>query len=114
VQKRFERTAKNEALFREVNDRIEDLSQKFQVVPEHGEVEFHCECGRPGCDARVTMTLAEYAGIRAQDDRFAVFPGHETEQIEWPVERTDRYVIVDKLAEAEPFVGADGVPRSDG
>jgi hypothetical protein len=43
-------------------------------------------------------------------ERFAVVPGHEDPEIERVLERTDRYLVVDKRPEAEPLVGADGDP----
>jgi hypothetical protein len=50
------------------------------------------------------MTPDEYERVRSQRDRFAVVPGHENSEIEHVVERDDRYVVVDKLDEAERFV----------
>jgi hypothetical protein len=38
---------------------------------------------------------------------FVLYPGHETEMIEWVVARTDRFLIVDKRPAAEPFVADD-------
>jgi hypothetical protein len=74
------------------------------AAPEH-QFEFQCECGEnSGCDAVVLMTLDEYERVRSQRDRFAVVPGHENSEIERVVERDDRYVVVDKLDEAERFV----------
>jgi hypothetical protein len=115
VEERLRRTARNEDLFREVNDRIEELSENVEaqgIAPEGGLIEFHCECGREGCTERVRMTVAEYDRVRADNDRFAVAPGHETPEMEVVVERSDRFVVVDKLPKAEPLVGADGKPRS--
>jgi hypothetical protein len=115
VEERIEQRARNESLFREVNDRIEELSENVEaqgIAPEGGLIEFHCECGRDGCTERVQMTVAEYQHVRADNDRFALAPGHETPEMEVVVERGDRFVVVDKLPEAEPLVGADGKPRS--
>src|ERR671937_1819958 len=100
---RHEYTARNEDLFREVNERIEELTQKFDVLPSNRQVEFHCECGQDGCDARLSMTIAEYDAVRAENDRFAVAAGHETDTIERVVERNERFVVVDKLPAAEPL-----------
>src|ERR687884_1857426 len=114
MEERLERTARNESLFREVNDRIEELSTdaEAQGIAPGGLVEFHCECGREGCTERVRLTVAEYERVRADNDRFAVAPGHETPEMEAVVEAGDRFVVVDKLPEAEPLVGADGKPPS--
>ena len=111
---REERSARNEALLREVNERIEEVGKRLQVLPDDESLEFHCECGRHDCETFVSMTVGEYEHVRAENDRFAVAPGHEDEEIERVVERRERYVIVDKLPEAEPLVGADGEPDSGG
>ena len=93
-------------MMRSVNDRIAalDKSATDWAAPDH-QFEFQCECGKTdGCDGRVLMTLGEYDRVRSQRDRFAVVPGHETDEIESIVERDERYMIVDKRDEAEPFV----------
>jgi hypothetical protein len=107
VDERLERQARNEALAREVNERIDALDRGAASDGEE-TIGFHCECGRGGgCTERIWMTPAEYDVVRTQDDRFAVFPGHETGVIEHVVRRTDRYVIVDKVDAAEPLVADD-------
>jgi hypothetical protein len=112
VDPREERTAANEALLREVNDRIEDVGERLSVLPNDGRLDFRCECGRGGCTTMISMSVREYEHLRSDNDRFAVAPGHEDDEIERVVERTERYWIVDKRAQAEPLVGADGVPDS--
>jgi hypothetical protein len=114
VDSREKRAAKNEALLREVNERIEEVGKRLQVLPDDESLDFRCECGRDECQAFVSMTVGEYEHVRADNDRFAVAPGHEDEEIERVVERRVRYVIVDKRPEAERLVGADGEPDSDG
>ena len=109
---RQERIAKNEALLRAVNERIHEVGESLQVLPEDETLEFHCECGRRSCESFVSMTSAEFERVRSDNDRFAIVPGHEEEEIERVIERTERYVVVDKRPEAEPYVGADGRPNS--
>lgn len=119
---RQERQARNEALVREVNERIEQVDQAAQesaVAGPEDTYEFLCECGRAegddiACEALVEMTLEEYEDVRAQDDRFAVSPGHENAALEDVVRTTERFVIVDKKAPAEPLVADDprGSPSS--
>jgi hypothetical protein len=109
---RQERSAKNEALLREVNERIDEVGERLQVLPPDKALEFRCECGRPECDTSVSMPVDAYRRMRSDNDRFVLVPGHEDPKIERVVEREDRYVIVDKRPEAEPFVGADGRPDS--
>jgi hypothetical protein len=106
------RSAKNEALLREVNDRIHEVGERLQVLPDDDRLDFRCECGRPSCEEYVSMTASEYQHVRSDNDRFAVVPGHEDEEIERVVERSEGYLVVDKRPKAEPLVGADGEPDS--
>jgi len=110
---REERIARNEALIREVNDRIHEVGERLQVLPDDDALEFRCECGRPDCNEFVSMTASEYERVRSDNDRFAVVPGHEDPEIEQVVARADTYLVVDKRPEVEPLVGADGEPDSD-
>jgi hypothetical protein len=100
--------ARNEALLREVNERIHEVGERLQVLPDDELLDFRCECGRPECEEFVSLTASEYQRVRSDNDRFAIVPGHEDPAIERIVERADRYVVVDKLPPAEPLVGADG------
>jgi hypothetical protein len=104
---RFERQARNEALMREVNERIEALEKEAADLESSDLFELICECGREGCTTLVQLTVAEYEEVRTQDDRFAVSPGHETSGLEDVVSRNERWVLVDKVPEAEPFVADD-------
>jgi hypothetical protein len=107
MDEQLRRQARNEALLREVNEQINALDRA--AGGDDDEIfGFHCECGRGGgCEERVWMTLAEYDVVREQDDRFALAPGHETDGLESVVTRNERYVVVDKLDEAEPLVADD-------
>jgi hypothetical protein len=100
VEERLERTVRNEALLRAVNERVEELSHGVG----DGRVEFLCECGRDGCEERIRMTSDDYERVHADDDRFALAPGHQTDEIERVVERRDGYWIVDKRPDAEKLL----------
>jgi hypothetical protein len=115
LDERRARQVRNEALFREVNERIAQLGESAQAWSPGGVVEFLCECGvEGGCGERVRMPLDVYETVRAQDDRFVVRPGHETPELERAVDWTEEYVIVDKVDAAEPLVADDprGSPSS--
>ncbi len=115
LEGRFARQARNEALFREVNERIAQLDERAQARSLDGTIDFLCECGEEGgCGQRVSVPAEVYERVRSQDDRFVVRPGHETPEIEQAVEWSDAYVVVDKIPAAEPFVQDDprGAPSS--
>ena len=118
MDERLERQARNEALVREVNERIDALDRE---AAESGAVEgvrtfgFRCECGRnEGCPETIWMTLEEYEVVRQQDDRFALALGHETDEIERVVDTNERFAIVDKLESVEPLVADDPRGQSSG
>jgi hypothetical protein len=109
VHERAARQAKNEALHREVNERLAEMDKQADAgwASDDQLFEFICECGKERCDARVRMPLEEYEEVRSQDDRFAVYPGHERDEIERIVRRGEGFVVVDKIAALEPFVADD-------
>lgn len=104
VDARDKRVAKNEAVVRAVNRKIEQASEEIG----DGDLEVLCECGRDGCHGAIAVTVADYDRVHGQRDRFLVLPGHETTDIENVVERTDRYVVVDKFGEAEDVAEKEG------
>ena len=118
MEKRHERQAVNEALAREVNEQVAGLQERavsMWAAPSEELFEFLCECSAEGgCEARLQLTLEEYERVRAQDDRFAVQPGHETNEIEHIIERHDRFLIVDKVDAVERFTSDDprGAPST--
>jgi hypothetical protein len=92
-----QRKAKNEAVFREVNEKIESAAADFGVP---GEASFVCECGNAQCTEMVSITLREYHDIRQDGRRFAILPGHEDPAVERVVATTDRFSVVEKVGTA--------------
>jgi hypothetical protein len=93
VTSRKERIAKNETLFREVNERVKEL------VPSEGGIDFICECGNEECIEQVRLTSEEYERVRADPVEFFVKPGHEIPDVEEVVETHERYLLVRKHVE---------------
>ena len=105
MDERLERQARNKGLLRTVNERIAAIDEATAWADPGHEFEFQCECGRNrGCEGRVLMTLEEYERVRGQRDRFAVVPGHQSDELERVVEEQQRYLIVDKRDEYEHLV----------
>jgi inactivated superfamily I helicase len=95
---REERTAKNESLFREVNERIGEAAQRTVAIAT--DADFVCECASLACTERITIGLDEYAWVRSEPKRFMLVAGHEQADIEQIVTRRDGYVVVEKVGEA--------------
>lgn len=98
-----ERKAKNESVFREVNDRIEDAAAELGVP---GEASFVCECSDAACTDMVSMSLSEYNEVRSVGRRFATLPGHEDPSVEHVVARTERFSVVEKIGIAGAIADA--------
>lgn len=90
------RLAANEALFREVNERIKELGGRnsFETTS------IFCECADDGCTARFEVGGNAYEELRSAAARFAVVPGHENPAIEVVVEGHDAYLVVEKFGAA--------------
>jgi hypothetical protein len=103
TDERKTRVAKNEALFRSLNEQVKEVAEPFLEVSARSETQpigFVCECGREDCYETIELPLDEYERARAQPDRFVILPGHETPAVERVVSRGDRFWIVEKHAEA--------------
>ena len=87
-----ERAARNEALFREVNEQVRRLADNSH---DSHTADFVCECGQDTCTDRIPLPLAIYEAVRNHPRRFIILPGHENE-FEHVVERHDGFVIVEK------------------
>lgn len=106
---REERLARNEALFREVNERIEQHALRDGT--DVHEYEFFCECSNIDCVLRLSMPLRVYEDVRSDPTHFVVAPGHELPEIEVVIRRTLGYQIVKKDGDAGRLVIARD-PRS--
>ena len=91
-----ERRALNEALFRDVNERIAASTQRV----DENRTEFVCECADPNCTDRVPATLAEYESVRKQSTTFLLAPGHAEPEIEYVVADRGRFHVVEKVQAA--------------
>jgi hypothetical protein len=106
-----DRIARNEALFRSVNERVRELADTFASDRVSEPVAFVCECGSADCAASVELTIAEYERIRSDPAQFVVVSGHESPLVERVVERHEHYDVVRKHAE-EAQIAIDTDPRS--
>jgi hypothetical protein len=92
---RDERLARNEAFFRELNERLEAITPDSAT-----ELVVVCECADVDCAQRLTMQPGEYEAIRAHETHFVVAQGHGDSRIEDVVGRTERFEIVAKRGAA--------------
>jgi hypothetical protein len=90
-----ERVEQNERLFREVNERIAEVTERV-LDGYAADADFYCECARKACLERVRLTLAEYRGVRTHPRHFVLVVGHELPEFEDVVRREAGYIVVEK------------------
>ena len=103
------RVGVNEALFRKVNERVEELNESFATVTERFEIV--CECGDPGCVTQISVTKPTYEQVRADPALFIVAPGHEKPEVEAVVEKWGAYQVVRKDPGLPEDVAKETDPR---
>jgi hypothetical protein len=103
-----ERLAKNEILFRAVNERLDDIGD---AVPWKSETEYLCECSDSSCIETISLEKEEYEQARSRPTVFFVVPGHERSAIETIVEGHEHY-LVEKIVALDAVKETD--PRADG
>ncbi|HZE04675.1 MAG TPA: hypothetical protein VE127_05590 [Solirubrobacteraceae bacterium] len=90
------RVAANEDIFRRVNEGIE--RGRWPNEPD-AKISFRCECARLGCNRLLSLTRAEYEGVRAHPRHFVLLAGHELPALERVIDRRGEILIVEKTGE---------------
>jgi hypothetical protein len=97
---RQERAARNQNLFREVNERVEEVAQRFDPT----FTSFACECADTKCMEQVSLTFEEYERVRRSPNHFIVKAGHVLPDVERVVGHAGadgtRYEVVEKFGKS--------------
>ena len=109
MDERQRRIGENEVIFREVNERVRETNETFDVTVR--DAEFVCECGTATCVERVRMSLADYERVRAQPTTFLIVPGHDAADVERVVRREERFWVVRKEARVAEEIAVETDPR---
>jgi hypothetical protein len=110
VGERELRIGRNEALFREVNERIERVSGALRT--EADSMPILCECGTETCVEHIEVSVSDYERIREASTLFFVRQGHARSDVEEVVEHHDDYDVVRKIDQAADMA-RDLDPRDD-
>jgi hypothetical protein len=94
VDDRARRIGLNEAVFRDVNERIDELAQTFRLQDQ--PLELVCECGNASCTQQIRVSRSEYEALRSDHALFAIYPGHEAPDVEGVVDKREGYDVVRK------------------
>jgi hypothetical protein len=99
-----EAAARNEEIFRGVNERIDEGAEKHHV---EGRLPFHCECSDVSCLEKLSLSPREYERVVDQRFCFVVRPGHENPDVEIVVERFADHFVVEKIGDARAQLDRD-------
>lgn len=91
---RASRIGRNEAVFREVNERLESLNETFGTLT--GRMELVCECGDALCGDMIALTAADYEAVRADAELFVTAKGHVVDGVERVVDARPGYDVIRK------------------
>src|SRR5215207_540829 len=105
---RAERAARNQAVFRAVNERIKEINDAFDAILPLGD--WGCECAQENCSGRLQLTHEEYEAVRQDGATFVVLPAeeHVVPQVENVIERHARYWVVEKVGAAAKHLEQHG------
>lgn len=101
---------KKQVLFREVNERIAELTGDWN---ETGVSLFVCECSNPDCAEAVEIRPDEYEHARSDGARFVVAAGHQQAEVEQVVEDHDRFLVVEHIGPAAAIARASDPRHTD-
>jgi hypothetical protein len=76
-QTRLARIASNEAVFRTVNEQIQELNRALGETGGYDSMGIVCECGDIGCTEQITIPIDTYENLRSDSTLFIIVPGHE-------------------------------------
>jgi hypothetical protein len=115
MEARQSRLAKNEAVFREVNERVIEIKEELGADPRSSEVidGLICECSDHGCLERVgPLTISEYEAVRDDPRRFIIAANHQALDVESVLEMNPTYWVVEKREGVPAEVARELDPRA--
>jgi hypothetical protein len=101
-EERQHRSARNQLLFRSVNEQILNVTERFQS--ELSDLDLVCECADPSCTDTIRLAAEEFGQIDRAQNAFIVLRGHEDEQVEDVVDTRNDYIVVRKRSVAARIV----------
>jgi hypothetical protein len=110
MDERERRLGLNEAMFREVNERVEDINRTFSSMTDSFDI--FCECGDTTCTERLRVPTAVYERVRSDPKHFLLHVGHEDPTVERVIENHDSFTIVEKEGVDVERVAEETDPRS--
>lgn len=106
------RLARNELIFRRANekaqaalkqaDKEDELPVKKGQAIEDIPLHLYCECSDKTCKERIVLTMHEYDDLHNSKRQFILKPGHEIQDIEKVIVKTNDYIVAEKFPDLLP------------
>jgi hypothetical protein len=96
TDERTRRVARNQAIYRQVNERVAELNEAFGEVS--GDFLVVCECSDLLCTEQISLSVEAYERTRSSPTHFIVRPGHEAAAVEDVIAQEPGYLVVEKRA----------------
>jgi hypothetical protein len=109
MDERARRLGENEAIFREVNERVRETDETLDA--DANIAEFVCECGSATCTGHVRVSPEDYERVRSDSATFLVLPGHDDPSVETVVAEHGAYWVVRKDAGEAEAIAVRTDPR---
>jgi hypothetical protein len=87
-----ERQARNQTIFREVNQRLREIAHR----PSERVTEYLCECSDVACRDTIKLEATAYEAVRSTPNVFVIIPGHDRLEVERVIEDNNRFMLVEK------------------
>jgi hypothetical protein len=110
MDERARRIGENEALFRAVNEQVEELQRGMAAVSDD-RMHIVCECGELGCTERIVVPVGKYEEVRSDPTLFLIVSGHEKPDVEDVVEDAGSFAVVRKRDGGPADLAAATDPR---
>ena len=94
MNERKRRIGENEAIFRNVNEQVRELTETLATAT--GTMKVVCECGARSCTDQFEITTDAYAQVRSDSTLFVVKPGHDLPETETVVDKNEIFWTVQK------------------
>jgi hypothetical protein len=108
---RRERAARNQSMFRHLNDRLREVEDALVSVTETFVIA--CECADVSCVEMLDIDPNDYKAIRADPRWFIVLPGHVYSDVERVIQQKNGYVVVEKFGRAAGVAEAEADSTDD-
>src|SRR3954462_10224041 len=90
------RAARNQSLFRALNEKLESINEVFaEALTERFRIA--CECTNLACVEMLEINSGDYQSVRDEPRQFLVLPGQVYPHVEKVARQVDGFVVGEKL-----------------